>query len=74
MPDRSVEARISAAGAVIREQDAIAATLALSELTIDSHVVDLRQARPRSEAGTNRRVQAAAACTHADLETRGRVG
>lgn len=54
---------------------AIAAELVLSERTIDSHVSSIFDKLGLGrEAGTNRRVQAAATWIRADLESRGRVG
>jgi DNA-binding CsgD family transcriptional regulator len=58
-----------------RSNAAIAAELVLSERTIDSHVSSIFDKLGLGrEAGTNRRVQAAAAWIRADLELRGRVG
>jgi DNA-binding CsgD family transcriptional regulator len=58
-----------------RSNAAIAAELVLSERTIDSHVSSIFDKLGLGrEAGTNRRVQAAAAWIRADLESRGRVG
>ena len=58
-----------------RSNATIAVELVLSERTIDSHVSSIFDKLGLGrEAGTNRRVQAAATWIRADLETRGRVG